>query len=552
MKNRKSVFFLLLVLVFTIVQLTSCGKNGDQFSDDSANSTVDTTDLTDESDSGDESTDSETKDQSGSNKTNQSGGKTTSNKSNSTNKTTSKATGKTRSTKSKTNVTFPKAGKDSSAKYNVSGTITVSVDTARPTDYEALFDAFEKVYPNVTVKIDYFSHGSEDTAEEYLASRAATNTLPDVVFDEAGPLPLYISQGWVAPLDSYVKNDSEFKYIPQNLISDYTFTGKLFALPHQAHFGGIYVNVDLMDTLNLDMPSMNWTLDDFEKFLKAGTTNLYSGCEELHGIEDQFAAVYDSKLALNGYNPSTKKFDLMNGMAKSTTFMRRLREIPGLEGWSLRQNKGADGRTDYVVKFGNGNTSDRNMAWKMGKILTRLDLGTWSWVSVQTLPFEVDILPYPQVTPGRVAMHVDHCFMTSTAKNKDAAFQFLRFVTYSTEGNLARLTMYNENKNVYATQNPCYIPTQNSPDVKAAFNKLKVPNTFKYFYENIGKAYRADLWKIVPDFKSIRSQYITSASTKVTDGLAVASAVFPEAEQKVNAAMQEVWNKFEAKIKSLY
>ena len=46
------------------------------------------------------------------------------------------------------------AGKDKNANYNVKGTVTVSIDTARVCDYQALFDSFKKVYPNVKLKFD--------------------------------------------------------------------------------------------------------------------------------------------------------------------------------------------------------------------------------------------------------------------------------------------------------------------------------------------------------------------------------------------------------------
>ena len=36
-------------------------------------------------------------------------------------------------------------GNDSFANYNLTGNVTVSIDTSRPTDYEALFDVFQKL-----------------------------------------------------------------------------------------------------------------------------------------------------------------------------------------------------------------------------------------------------------------------------------------------------------------------------------------------------------------------------------------------------------------------
>ena len=79
-------------------------------------------------------------------------------------------------------------GEDQYADYTVSGDVKVAINLSRPTDYEAVLDKFQELYPNVNLIIDYFS--GSDVADEYLASKAATNELPDVVFDEAGKLPI--------------------------------------------------------------------------------------------------------------------------------------------------------------------------------------------------------------------------------------------------------------------------------------------------------------------------------------------------------------------------
>ena len=41
---------------------------------------------------------------------------------------------------------------DKGADYSVKGTVTIAVDTARPTDYDAMFDVMQKLYPNVKIK----------------------------------------------------------------------------------------------------------------------------------------------------------------------------------------------------------------------------------------------------------------------------------------------------------------------------------------------------------------------------------------------------------------
>lgn len=75
---------------------------------------------------------------------------------------------------------------DKGANYNVKGTVTIAVDTARPTDYDAMFDVMQKLYPNVNIKFDYWAHNESDSALEYLTTRAASGKMADIIFDDAG------------------------------------------------------------------------------------------------------------------------------------------------------------------------------------------------------------------------------------------------------------------------------------------------------------------------------------------------------------------------------
>ena len=150
------------------------------------------------------------------------------------------------------NIVVKGAGTDPLADYKASGTVIVSVDTARANDYQGLFDAFKQVFPKVKLKIDYFAHSSEDSAAEYLSARAAAVNMPDIVYDDTGRIPTYLTQGWMYPLDEFVKGDTDYrKYVPDNLKADYTYGGKLYALPHQAHYETFLLNLDLLTIIQI-------------------------------------------------------------------------------------------------------------------------------------------------------------------------------------------------------------------------------------------------------------------------------------------------------------
>lgn len=437
------------------------------------------------------------------------------------------------------------AGEDEYAKYDVSGKVTVAVDTARPTDYEALFDAFSDVYPNIEIEYDYFAHTTEDSAQEYLTAKASTGSLPDIVFDEAGPMTLYISQGWVYPITEYVKDDPTFDSIPSNLISDYTFGGELYALPLQATFGGVYINPDVLEALNVDMPEFDWTPDDMLDLMKATTNSKYSAVSGIEQLDYWMAAVYGKTCTLQGYDFTTRQFSTQGSYVKALEYAANIMKLPGVVANSLK-NSTSGGKSDYEIKFGTGD------AWKEGKIAMAVNTGTWSYTSASYEDSE--FLPYPQdaSTPGRINLHVDHCFMTTAVKeeNKEAAFQVLRYLTYSTEGNLARLSMYTEeNEGVYSLTNDKYYPIVTTQKVIDMFKSLpSVKDVDVYLVENIKNGYRADPWKIVPDWYKIQAAYLKDGSQKVINGTADAASTCKSMETKANAAMSDAWASFESKL----
>ena len=441
-------------------------------------------------------------------------------------------------------ITTEISGKDPNANYNVSGHITVAVNTNRPTDYEALFDSFQTVYKKVDLEIQYFA--DKDISTDYVLKQASIGKLPDVIFDDAGVIPTVVAQGLVKPVDDYIKNDPDIKYVSSSILNSYKYNGKTYALPNNIHFQAVMIKKDIVKELNLKMPSLSWTVDDFTAFLKAGTTDKYSGCEMLFGnntIASQLCPIYDKNVTLYGYNASSNSFNL-SSMTRGLQLMADLRKYPGLEAFALRMS----GIDKYIAKFGGSNTSDTRMALKLGKTLCELDSGTWEDPNLGNFKFDKVLWPYPQSEAGRMPIHVDCSYMTTATKNPDAAFQLLRFVTYSTEGNLARLAMYDSaNKDKYVLASHFYFPVTSHPDVKAKLNSLKVAEQYQYMYDNIDKCYRADPKKYVPGFGET-IQTAISEWDKVTDGQADATTVNSTMQGKLNTAIKNYRKDFDEKL----
>lgn len=436
------------------------------------------------------------------------------------------------------------------ARYDVSGTVKVAIGEGRSPGIETVIDNFKALYKNINVEVVRFSAGG-GTAE-YLTAQASANDMPDVVIDDAGQLTYYASQGWLYPLDEFVANDPDIKYVPENILNNYTFGGKLYAVPYAAHFETIFLNLDLLDQLNLDHPELDWTPEKYAELLKAATTNEYSGTEILWGVDETFAGSMSKNYNKYSYDFATQTYYMTDTWVKGVKLMREMREYPGLEAWTLR-NSGKNGDTnDYVKKFGEGNTNDLHMAFKMGKILSD-PRGTWDVPWLRDLKFEWELWPFPQGEKGHLPMHIDHNFMISSCKDPQAAFEFLRFFSYSPEGNIARLDEYeDENRKDDINKNLYFIPTTNHPDVSAKFKALpNVTEGIAYMYDNIKNSFRSDLSKIIPNYDQVNNEYFSPRGNEVRDGVADAASVAAELQDVASKAQQAYWNEFNEILKKV-
>ena len=434
-------------------------------------------------------------------------------------------------------------------RYNTSGDVTMAVNSYRSTDYQALVDEFNSYYPYINLNIDYYN-SADEKSNDYVTANAAAGTLPDIIYDDTAYLHTYVSQGLVYPLNSYLEKDPEYENVFDNIKSNYTYNGVTYAVPHQAFFNVIILNLDVLDALNLDLPDPDWTFDDFETLTKAATTSKYSGVEDLWYVEYYGSGIMSGDSVLHGYNLETRTYDMVNSFAKSLTYQRKLREIPGLEAWALRLNINADGSTDYTKKFGNGDTNNHFMAADMGLTAVYSTWhGTYSYLWVRdNLKFNWKMVPWPQISekPGRMPMHVDHSFIVSSTKNPDAAFEVLRYFSYSEEGNLIRLGMYEGN---YDTNFAYYVPITSNEKVAEKFGSLEsVDDYAEYMYENVPNSFRADAYKFVPGLQANFDNLINAAGNKVSDGVADAYQTCSELQAKCNQAISEYWADFDKKL----
>lgn len=422
-------------------------------------------------------------------------------------------------------------------------TVKVAISSQRPTDVAPLFDALAEEYPDIKVQIDYYS---APNSQEYIAAKSTSGQLPDVVFDDIANLPLFIGQGLVYPITKYVNADPEYKYVPSNIMKDYTYGGEVYALPHQAYFTCITLNLDALDALNVDVPALDWTPDDLVKFATATSNDKYSFCERLFYLDYYMAGSYQSNVGICGYNADTRSFEMTGSLAKAWKLFRNMRQTPNVEAWSLRL---AD---KYLDRFGSG---DEWAATKLGRtIMMDFEKGTYSKEYYETLlkNCKWQFHPYPQAIKGRMPIHIDHAFMLADTKVPDEAFKVLSFMTYSSKGNMARLNAYTDKakgKSNYKLNLDYYTPVTTHPDVVKAAKKLFADDDVQlYMYNNIANCFRGDPDKIYPSFGQMWNDVINVVSMKVQDGTKDPDSSAKDLEAKATKALKVYWDDFDKKL----
>ena len=437
----------------------------------------------------------------------------------------------------------------------------VKVSILVPYDFDQITEAlevFKQSHPDIELEIISGSEPAENMGSE-LSTLAAGNKLPDVAFGVEN-FAYVLSQGLVYPLDNLYAADPDKEDALQAGINNYTYNGHLYALPFRVQFNGIMVNMDFLETKNLDVPDYDWTIDEFIDLAKKATDNQYSGINVVNSSDDThdlqtklMGAMLEDPYQLYGYNMDTHEFDFTSGAwTKAQEYIAELRSVPGLisdelKEWSKRNQGIADA---YDNKF--GGSADAMVA---GKVLFGNHNSWETYWMVKKCNFEWDMYPVPHAADvsERIQTHIDYAFMTPavTEENAQAAYEVIKFLSYSKEGCLARLAIADEGvaANDYTA---FYTPGSSNPDVlQAYFDNELIPEGMKYMLETVSDdpdtIFIADANKLIPNFWDDVEDYLTQTEEQIANG-GDAHALAQDLQNKVNAAAKDTWERFEEKL----
>ena len=130
----------------------------------------------------------------------------------------------------------------------------------------AIVDAFEKAHPDIRLESAQGLQIQGQAAESNLLLAFAGGSAPDVVYVNFRSSASYVQQGFLMPLDDYLKHDpATYKHISPTLLPVLRGAGRghIYSVPYLAVVQALYYRKDMFQAAGLDpdKPPKNW--DEF-------------------------------------------------------------------------------------------------------------------------------------------------------------------------------------------------------------------------------------------------------------------------------------------------
>ncbi len=293
--------------------------------------------------------------------------------------------------------------------------------------------AFEEKYPNIKVDLVILSEkGDTQEAIKKLDLAAASGEQLDVLmFSDPAIYAQRVSMGMVAPIDEFIKEEG-YKVTEEYKV-DTQIDGKYYALPGKFNPWYVLLNKNHLTDAGLEVPK-DWTWDEYTEYAKAMTTTDHYGTY-FHGPQGGGWMEF-MKLALASEADNTEfttadgKSNLENPLFKKTLELRIQME---------KEDKSAVPYTDILSQ----KLHYRNQFF--GQDASSILIGSWMNTELGgtdqfPLEFDVAVAPYPKNDSGDkggyTPVTTDFMSVAGTSKNKEAAYEFIRW--YTTEGQIVQ------------------------------------------------------------------------------------------------------------------
>jgi len=376
--------------------------------------------------------------------------------------------------------------------------------------------AFNQTHEDIQIEI-VMAEGGWD---EWLTTKAAAGELPDVFL--VNSVPDAAIKGWAANIYDIVKNDPEWYDIPKALRDSVTyFDSKVFGIPAGYHFLGYYANFTLFENANVttDFSTYEFTVEEFfnaisqAKFLSEDGTSTI-GLDASGEIINWLPSAYDTTGKIQHFLWDGEKFDYMSpAMTQTIAKAVDLTDNKEVFGAFSDQAPGEGEPSEREKYFG---TNGWNESFANGRVGFRWG-GSWDASyyanSIQD-NFEHDFVGIPG---KRVVGVSDYFVIAKTTKNKEAAYEVAKWLSFGIDGIMAAFEIIENEKEVVLTM-PGLPINERTMVIEKWFESYPQPG-FKAIYEKIKGGDFTVLMegnKFVPGFGQARWDYDTGIDARIS------------------------------------
>ncbi len=279
--------------------------------------------------------------------------------------------------------------------------------------HQQKFDLYMEEHPNVTIKpVDI---GTERFQK--LMTLIGSGTAPDIIYINEWCYSLAY-RDVLLPLDSYIEADTEFDLAdyPESLLVPLRYEDQLYALPQEVSPYVIYYNKDMFEAAGLELPTDDWTMDDFYAAAKALTNpdkNVY-GYRHPGAWADQI---------LNWFSLSGVEFDTSGTEVTGLDTPEALSALEFLYNLVV-VDKLSPNPAALTAMGKSADAMFRNQSVAM----EASGLWTLPTYKADPLSFEWDVVRMPRGETQKVKAGILNWGISADTKNPDAAWDLLKFL----------------------------------------------------------------------------------------------------------------------------
>lgn len=303
-----------------------------------------------------------------------------------------------------------------------------------------MLDKFMEKYPNITVEIQMMGASSEEWDANFITA-SESGTLPDVFLVDR--LASFLPYNILGDITEFYENDPDTDYIFDSIKDLGMYNDKRYAIPSFIYPTMWVVNLDILELAGIPAPEYNWTYQQMQAIAQA-TTNENNHILGMYGTMffnrelpkvlkiESATSVEELEYAKQwqSYGFDGEKFNFNDPAFLSAMNLM----TQGINDGYVFSELGPETLEEWYLDPSFAPTYNGKVAmWREA---------SWSIKDhFNEMLFNWDIYPGPNGVTGG---NTDIAGISSTTENPEAAYQLLKWMSFSEEGLLTRYQLFED------------------------------------------------------------------------------------------------------------